>query len=183
MPLSPVDIQYNFKHLYYQNFIIIIVIIIDIIIIVIITISTLGVFDSSSVDFLAMLEDLKCDQTWRHYVVKKIMAIAVRTSHYVFCRRNKDWDNPELMTFLYFSFFSNSFFPLYFSFIFVQVAKCKLPILRGLQFYFGIHYKKRSVEKELSSPSIAIIAIMITISIIVITTIIPISIIVVINGF
>ena len=64
-----------------------------------IVISTLGVFDSSSVDFLEMLEDLKFDKTCRHYVVKKMIAIAVRTSHYVFCRRNKDWDNPELMTF------------------------------------------------------------------------------------
>ena len=64
-----------------------------------IVISMLGVFDSSSVDFLEMLEDLKFDKTCRHYVVKKIMAIAVRTSYYVFCRRNKDLDNAELMTF------------------------------------------------------------------------------------
>ena len=64
-----------------------------------IVMSTLGVFDSSSVDFLEMLEDLKFDRTCRHYIVKKMMAIAVRTSYYVFCRRNKDWDNPELMTF------------------------------------------------------------------------------------
>ena len=55
-----------------------------------IVISTLGVFDSSSVDFLEMLEDLKFDKTCRHYVVKKMMAIAVRTSYYVFCRGNKD---------------------------------------------------------------------------------------------
>ena len=60
--------------------------------------SSLGVFDSSSVDFLEMLQDLKFGKTCRHYVVKKIMAIAVRTLYYVFCRRNKDWENPELMT-------------------------------------------------------------------------------------
>ena len=66
---------------------------------IIIVISTLGVFDSSSVDFLEMLEDLKFDKTCRHYVVKKMMTIAVRTSYYVFCRRNNDWENPELMTF------------------------------------------------------------------------------------
>ena len=64
-----------------------------------IVISTLGVFDSSSLDFLEMLEDLKFDKTCRHYVVKKIMAITVRTSYHVFCRRNKDWDNPELIAF------------------------------------------------------------------------------------
>ena len=59
-----------------------------------IVISTLG-----TVNFLEMLEDLKFDETCRHYVVKNIMAIAVRTSYYVFCRGNKDWENPELMTF------------------------------------------------------------------------------------
>ena len=64
-----------------------------------IVISTLSVFDSSSVDFLDMLEDLNLYKTCRHYVVKKMMAIAVKTLYYVFCRKNKDWDNPELMTF------------------------------------------------------------------------------------
>ena len=64
-----------------------------------IVISTLGVFDSSSVVFLDMLEDLKFDQTCRHYAIKKIMAIAIRTSYHVFCRRNKDRDNPKLTKF------------------------------------------------------------------------------------
>ena len=97
-----------------------------------IVISKLGVFDSSSLDFLEMLEDLKFDKTCRHYVVKKIMAIAVRTSHYVFCRGNKEWDNPELATFRNFSLFSNSYFSssLYFPFIvnylFREVCSCIL---------------------------------------------------------
>ena len=52
-----------------------------------------------SVDFLEMLKDLKFDQTCRHYAIKNIMAIAVMNSDYFFCRSNKDWENPELMTF------------------------------------------------------------------------------------
>ena len=79
-----------------------------------IVISTLGVFDRSFADFLEMLEDVKFDQTCRHHVVKKIMATAVRTSYCVFCRRNKDWVNPELMTFET-SHFSNGY--LFFFFI------------------------------------------------------------------
>ena len=43
-----------------------------------IVISTLGVFDSSSVDFLEMLEGLEFDQTCRYYAIKKIIVIAVR---------------------------------------------------------------------------------------------------------
>ena len=61
--------------------------------------STLSVFDSSSVDFLEIIENLKFDQTCRHYSVKKMIVIAIRTPYYVFYRRNKDWDKPELMKF------------------------------------------------------------------------------------
>ena len=68
-----------------------------------------------------MLEDLKFDKTCRHYVVKKIVAIAIRTFCYVFCQRNKEWDDPALMKFGNFSSFSCIFrLPLYLSFIFVQ---------------------------------------------------------------
>ena len=34
-----------------------------------------------------------------HNIPYIIVIIVIRTSDYVFCRRNKDWDNPELMTF------------------------------------------------------------------------------------
>jgi len=30
--------------------------------------------------------------------IKKITNIAIRTSYYIFCRRNKEWTDPELMT-------------------------------------------------------------------------------------
>ena len=75
-----------------------------------IVISTLSVFDDSSVDFLDMLKDMESDQTCRHCLVKKIMAIAVRTAYYVFCGRNKNWDDPKLIKFWKFSFISSCFF-------------------------------------------------------------------------
>ena len=55
-----------------------------------VVVSTLGVFESFSVDFLEMLKDLKFNQTCRQYAIKKIMATAIRTSYYVLCRRNGD---------------------------------------------------------------------------------------------
>ena len=48
--------------------------------------------------FLKILKDLEFDQKCRHYAVKKIMTIEIRTSYSIFCKRNKDWDDPELMT-------------------------------------------------------------------------------------
>ena len=52
--------------------------------IIIIIMSKLSVFDNSSVDVLEMLKNLEFDQTCRHYAVKKIMVIAIRTFYYFF---------------------------------------------------------------------------------------------------
>jgi hypothetical protein len=33
----------------------------------------------------------------RKYYVRKIITICIRSSYYIFCKRNKEWDNPQLM--------------------------------------------------------------------------------------
>ena len=42
---------------------------------------------------------------------KKIMAIAIRTSHYIFCQGNKNWDRPNLVELKKLPFFPSNFFP------------------------------------------------------------------------
>ena len=64
-----------------------------------VSISTLGVFGESTNTLFDMLHDLKYDEQRIKYVKKKIIATCIRTSYYIFCRRNKDWDNPELLNF------------------------------------------------------------------------------------
>ena len=51
-----------------------------------VSISSLGVFAESTKSLFDMLRDLKYDEQRVKYVKKKI-----------FCRRNKHWDNPELL--------------------------------------------------------------------------------------
>ena len=63
------------------------------------SISALGVFDKESSTFLKMLNDLDASETQTKYCTKKIINICIRTSYYIFCCRNKEWTNPDLMKF------------------------------------------------------------------------------------
>ena len=49
--------------------------------------------------FIQMLEHLNSDKAGVKYIIRKIINIAIRTTYYVFCSRNKDWSNPDLMNF------------------------------------------------------------------------------------
>ena len=61
------------------------------------SISTLGVFSLHSTDFLNMLKETGFDDKHVNYIIKTLTIIAIRTTYYVFCKRGKDWDNPELL--------------------------------------------------------------------------------------
>ncbi len=64
-----------------------------------VSISSLGVFGESTNTLFDMLHDLKYDEQRIKYVKKKIIATCIRTSYYIFCRRNKDCNNPEPLNF------------------------------------------------------------------------------------
>ena len=59
----------------------------------------IGIFGTSSESFLSMLTDLQLDDKTKKNALLKAMKIAVRCTYYVFCRRNKSWTNPDLLTF------------------------------------------------------------------------------------
>ena len=61
------------------------------------SISSLGVFSKECHSFLDMLNDLGLDKRHQHFAIRKIMSIAIRTTYYIFCCRDKDWSNPELL--------------------------------------------------------------------------------------
>ena len=61
------------------------------------SISSLGVFSKECDAFLDMLNDLRFDDRHRKYCIGKIMSIAIRSTYYIFCCRNKDWSTPELL--------------------------------------------------------------------------------------
>ena len=61
------------------------------------SLSSLGVFSQSSIGFTDMLKDLNVDEQCRKYYVKKVIDMCIRSSYYIFCKRNKEWDKPQLM--------------------------------------------------------------------------------------
>ena len=63
------------------------------------SVSSLGVFSESSLDFIEMLKDLELEDKCRKFIVKKIINNCIRSSYYIFCMRNKKWDNPQLMSY------------------------------------------------------------------------------------
>ena len=64
-----------------------------------ISISSLGVFEKECLTFMDMLNDLGFDKKHQKYCFKRMTTIAIRTTYYIFCCRNKEWTNPELLTF------------------------------------------------------------------------------------
>ena len=73
-------------------FILLLIIIIIFIIIIIIIIA------KESDTFLKMLENVGFNNAHKMYCVKKMTKIAIRTSYFIFCCRNKEWENPKLFT-------------------------------------------------------------------------------------
>ena len=63
------------------------------------SISALGVFNKESPTFLKMLEDMHVDMTVTKYLIKRIINIAIRSTYYIFCCRNKEWTKPDLLRF------------------------------------------------------------------------------------
>ena len=63
------------------------------------SVSSLGIFAQECSAFLDMLKNVGFDDNQRLYCVRKMITIAIRTTYYIFCCRNKEWDNPELLAF------------------------------------------------------------------------------------
>ena len=57
----------------------------------------LGVMSSSCDSLLSLLQDLSFDKLVQKRIIMKTINIAIRTSHFIFCQRNKPWNNPELL--------------------------------------------------------------------------------------
>ena len=61
--------------------------------------STLGIMGKSSESLFLMLDELKFDKTAQKHIIRKTMNISIRCSYYIFCRRNKAWNNPDFLDF------------------------------------------------------------------------------------
>ena len=66
---------------------------------VILSMGALGVMNNLSNSFLDMMKDIDFDECTRICIARRLIATFIRATYYMFCRRNKDWLKPELLTF------------------------------------------------------------------------------------
>ena len=59
--------------------------------------SALSIYGTSSDTFLQMIKDLNFNQNLIHQIIMKASNIAIRCTYYFYCRRNKQWSNPDLL--------------------------------------------------------------------------------------
>ena len=64
-----------------------------------ISMSCLGVFANESISLLKMLDKIGFEKKHQDFCVKRMTTIAIRTTYFIFCRRNKEWENPILLTY------------------------------------------------------------------------------------
>ena len=64
-----------------------------------ISMSCLGVFANDSISLLSMFDKLGFDKKEQDLCVKRMTTIAIRTTYYIFCTRNKEWKNPDLLSY------------------------------------------------------------------------------------
>ena len=58
----------------------------------------IGTMGSSCTSFFSLLNELSFDKTIQKRVIMKAMTSSIKSSHFIFCQRNKPWTNPDLLT-------------------------------------------------------------------------------------
>ena len=58
-----------------------------------------GVFANESISLLTMFNNLGLDRKVQDFCIKRMTTIAIRTTYFVFCCRNKEWENPILLSY------------------------------------------------------------------------------------
>ena len=64
-----------------------------------ISMSCLGVFANESRSLLTMFDKIRFDKKQQDFCVKRMTTIAIRTTYFIFCSRNKEWGNPTLLSY------------------------------------------------------------------------------------
>ena len=65
----------------------------------VLSLGALGVMGCSCDSLLTLLKDLNFDNVTQRRIIMTTINIAIRSTYYIFCQRNKPWSNPELLNF------------------------------------------------------------------------------------
>ena len=63
------------------------------------SVSCLGIFGRSADSFIDMCKDLDVNQNHLRFIIKKTSNIIIRSTYFIFCRSNKPWTSPDLISF------------------------------------------------------------------------------------
>ena len=58
-----------------------------------------GIIEKDRKKFLDIMTKQTIPETEIQYLTKSIISICICTSYFIFCRRNKEWTEPELLSF------------------------------------------------------------------------------------
>ena len=61
--------------------------------------SALGILETSSLTFPTLLEETGMDKAIQRRLMMKMTNNAIQCTYYIFCKRNKEWTNPDLLDF------------------------------------------------------------------------------------
>ena len=61
------------------------------------SLSALGIFGKSCEPFIDMCKELEFNKQHTDFIMRKLPAIIIRSTYYIFCMRNKPWTNPDLL--------------------------------------------------------------------------------------
>ena len=61
--------------------------------------SRLGAFANDSISLLCMFDKLGFDKKEQDFCVKRMTTIALRTTYFIFCSKNKEWENSDLLSY------------------------------------------------------------------------------------
>ena len=64
-----------------------------------VSMGALGVMGASCDSILSLLQDLSFDKVTQRRIIMKTINIAIRSTYYIFCQRNKPWNNYEFLNF------------------------------------------------------------------------------------
>ena len=58
-----------------------------------------GVIEKDGRNFFEILRYIRVPENEILFLTKRITNICIRSSYYIFCRRNREWPSPELLNF------------------------------------------------------------------------------------
>ena len=60
--------------------------------------SSLGIYANSCLSILKMCDSLPINNQHKRILISKLSTISIRTTYYIFCCREKPWNNPDLLS-------------------------------------------------------------------------------------